>query len=927
MAAPPLDFDDAQKAVLAHPSGALLVTGGPGTGKTAVLRERFARLIEGGAEPERVVLVLGSRGARDAAKAALLERLPASLPGLQVLTFHGLGYRVLKLPRGRAARGAGGRRAVRAGARAARRAGPRGVARVRAAARRARVRRRGPPVPHARCRSRCCRPRISSRRPAPRGLSGWAELARFAQEYLDALDSVNQVDFAGLVQLAAVVAGNGESLFDHVLVDDYQDTTLAAEALLGSARRRERRRRRPTPTRTSSRSRARPTCRWIGSRPTVPRRRAHRAGRRVPKPRPARPCRRGWRRIPPRSTRRSRASCAASTSRTASPWGELAVVVRRQGTHLGNLLRALDDARDPARGAGARAVAHVGVRHLPLRAGVALARGRRRRARGADRAAADLRRGRALAGGGARADAVGQGTGPAPRAAAAALDRTDGLTPTKRHGSNARAPRWTRRRCSRACRCRTRSRSCGRSCRAPARLVERGPGASSTPSVTFANVVAEAVGAGRRGRAGVPRGARRRRARARAGPRARSRCADAVQVLTAHGAIGLEFDTVLVAGATEGNFPSRCRAPSRCSTSLCSHGPHLASERNRDRLEDERRLFRMVLGPGAAPRRPRSRATPTRRRRRLAQRSRFVDELPGVRWTRAPEAGRSTSRCRVARGRRGRGGATLADPDAPTAWRASPRSKGSSRSASTPRRWWFQRDWTDTGARCTRRCALSYSRLSNARELRAAARAVDELGLGRPGRLPRVGGQDSCTASSRTCEHGELRARPRGRSLAEVDERWRAAGVPVASPCREAYRQLATTTHAQELVRPVRRRRRRSRTSSTSSSSSTDATIVGVHRPDRPDRAGRHAASPTTRPAARDDAPKAEESLQLGIYYLAVQESDELAEYRPVRPSSSRTCKGDWKAGDASSCRRLAGRRSATRRQYQGGVRDAARRG
>ena len=80
--------------------GALLVTGGPGTGKTAVLRERFARLIEGGAEPERVVLVLGSRGARDAAKAALLERLPASLPGLQVLTFHGLGYRVLKLREG-----------------------------------------------------------------------------------------------------------------------------------------------------------------------------------------------------------------------------------------------------------------------------------------------------------------------------------------------------------------------------------------------------------------------------------------------------------------------------------------------------------------------------------------------------------------------------------------------------------------------------------------------------------------------------------------------------------------------------------------------------------------------------------------------------------------------------------------------------------
>jgi hypothetical protein len=46
-----------------HTTGAALITGGPGTGKTAVLRERFARLIEAGAEPERTALVLGSRRA------------------------------------------------------------------------------------------------------------------------------------------------------------------------------------------------------------------------------------------------------------------------------------------------------------------------------------------------------------------------------------------------------------------------------------------------------------------------------------------------------------------------------------------------------------------------------------------------------------------------------------------------------------------------------------------------------------------------------------------------------------------------------------------------------------------------------------------------------------------------------------------------
>ena len=75
MTAPPFVFDDAQEAVLAHDAGPALITGGPGTGKTAVLRERFARLIEAGAEPERTALVLGSRRARDAARAALLDRL------------------------------------------------------------------------------------------------------------------------------------------------------------------------------------------------------------------------------------------------------------------------------------------------------------------------------------------------------------------------------------------------------------------------------------------------------------------------------------------------------------------------------------------------------------------------------------------------------------------------------------------------------------------------------------------------------------------------------------------------------------------------------------------------------------------------------------------------------------------------------------
>jgi superfamily I DNA/RNA helicase len=54
--------DPRQDAVLEHRGGPLLVAGAAGTGKSAVLRERFARLVEGGSDPERIALVVGSRG-------------------------------------------------------------------------------------------------------------------------------------------------------------------------------------------------------------------------------------------------------------------------------------------------------------------------------------------------------------------------------------------------------------------------------------------------------------------------------------------------------------------------------------------------------------------------------------------------------------------------------------------------------------------------------------------------------------------------------------------------------------------------------------------------------------------------------------------------------------------------------------------------
>src|SRR5204862_3309660 len=111
--------------------------------------------------------------------------------------------------------------------------------------------------------------------------------------------------------------------------------------------------------------------------------------------------------------------------------------------------------------------------------------------------------------------------------------------------------------------------------------------------VTFANAVAEASEGGDRSVQGF-------REALDAGPHGPGWTAwdragpDAVAVLTAHGAAGLEFDTVIVAGAVEGNFPSLGRPEPMFDLDFLE-GSAGQADRNRRRLADERRLFNVVL--------------------------------------------------------------------------------------------------------------------------------------------------------------------------------------------------------------------------------------------------------------------------------------------------------------------------------------------
>jgi superfamily I DNA/RNA helicase len=883
MTAPPFSFDPAQTSVLSHRDGPLSVMGAAGTGKTTALRERFARLIEAGAEPDRVALVLGSRAARDRARAQLLDRVPASLSDLQVVTFHGLAYRVLKAREGEPPEvlGAAEQFAKVRELLAAQDpdAWPAygGLLEVRAFADEVRQL-------LTRMQESLLSPKQLAESADRAGLSGWTELARFAQEYLDALDSVNQVDHSGLVQMGAAVAGDGPRLFDHVLVDDYQDTTLAQEALLAGLE--------TITTVVAANPEAhvfsfqgssalpleRFTTETFPGAATLQLPIHHRS--------PDGPRVTAW--VAPHSSE-EHAAIARELRRLhvedGVAWGELAVIVRRQGTHLGNLLRALDDARIP------RAVPERG-RSLTLESAtypyvLAL------RWLIADTARRDelieplltsavVGLSPAAARGLTR---LAKTTGPTPRAAASALERTDGLSPEEAQRVERarvtldRAALFAGMSVQDAFKVLWEELPCSRE------LVETGGGDLDTV-VTFANVIAEAS---EQGDAGVDAFLEALDA-GEHGPGwiARETAVDdAVQVLTAHGTVGREFDTVLVAGTTEGNFPSLSR-PEPMFDLQALQRVRSRSEQVRERLEDERRLFRMVLGRAkrgvvllAADTHPDA--------DELTQRSRFVDELQ-VKWRPAPDTVEENDpvsvREAVASWRR-----QLADSTV-EGWRRLAALEGVRALGADAAAWWYQREWTDTGRPLHETLRLSYSRMSNLENCELQHVLGDELGLGRVAGYQAWVGKlvHSIIEDIETGKIGKMK----DEILAEVDRRWRpqefpSKAVSVAHRALVEERMFKNWWWEYGVEESLANEKR-------FEFEYDGATIVGVIDRIGPFPGGTRITDFKT--GNPDNAGKAEESLQLGIYYLAVKECDDFEPYRPVKQVELAFLKGEWRRGE-----------------------------
>ncbi|MFG2353886.1 ATP-dependent helicase [Streptomyces sp. NPDC048521] len=250
VAADPPRLDAAQRAVVDHRSGPLLVLAGPGTGKTTTLVESVAARIARGGDPERILVLTFSRKAAVDLRDRMALRMGAA-HAPRATTFHSYCYALVRAHQDsglfaeplRLLSGPEQDVAVRellAGQPELERLGlahvrwpdelracltTRGFAdEVRAVLARSRELGLGPDALDAFAR------RI--------GRPDWRAAAAFLAEYLDVLDLQGVIDYAELVHRAVLLAHRPEAAarlaarYDAVYVDEYQDTDPAQVRLL-----------------------------------------------------------------------------------------------------------------------------------------------------------------------------------------------------------------------------------------------------------------------------------------------------------------------------------------------------------------------------------------------------------------------------------------------------------------------------------------------------------------------------------------------------------------------------------------------------------------------------------------------------------------------------------------------------------------------
>ncbi|MBU1749565.1 MAG: ATP-dependent helicase, partial [Chloroflexi bacterium] len=232
-----------QRAAVEHPPGPVMVTAGPGTGKTRVLAQRVVHLVRTeAAAPETVLAVTFTRQAAREMQARLAEALPHGAgAGITVCTFHALGLDILRTEAGGLDLGLQPRFSVYGNGQ--------GDAILRRALQQAGAAERYWPLDQV--RGHIARAKAQLRTPAellaqarePRAQT----LARIYQAYQEGLQAANAVDYDDLLALPTrILLGDRDAQtywgerYAHVLVDEFQDTNplqyVLVQALAGAHR-------------------------------------------------------------------------------------------------------------------------------------------------------------------------------------------------------------------------------------------------------------------------------------------------------------------------------------------------------------------------------------------------------------------------------------------------------------------------------------------------------------------------------------------------------------------------------------------------------------------------------------------------------------------------------------------------------------------
>jgi superfamily I DNA/RNA helicase/RecB family exonuclease len=241
-------LDDAQRAVVTHHGGPLLVLAGPGTGKTTAIVEAVVDRIERrGTDPQRILVLTFSRKAAHELRERITARLRRTTREPLALTFHSYAYALVR------------REFTAAGDEPPRLlSGPEQLLEVRQML-------RGEAQDGAGLWPEQVRQALTTRgfaeelrdlllRAAERGLDGvglarlgrrakreeWIAAGAFGQRYAARFDlaPVPAYDYAEIIRIAAAmltrsaVRARERDAYDAVFVDEYQDTDPAQEDLL-----------------------------------------------------------------------------------------------------------------------------------------------------------------------------------------------------------------------------------------------------------------------------------------------------------------------------------------------------------------------------------------------------------------------------------------------------------------------------------------------------------------------------------------------------------------------------------------------------------------------------------------------------------------------------------------------------------------------